>query len=96
MRIRSPRTVQQTAVIHFEYFFFSSDHEVIINADFTKFVFDHRNPFAMILERILLSKVVLPDPKKPVSTVTGIVFSAIHYLSFRLLTCLSRLKAQPL
>ena len=46
-QIASNRTTN-AAVVHFEDLFFSSDYEVIINANLTEFVFDYRNSFAVI------------------------------------------------
>ena len=36
------------AVIHFEYFFIRVDDEIMVNADFAKFIFDHRDAEAVV------------------------------------------------
>ena len=55
-----------------------------INIDFTKFINNYGNFFPEEFASILLSKVVLPDPKKPVSMVIGVFMVNFYKVITRL------------
>ena len=62
------------------------DHQLAINTDLAKLVDDHSQLPAMLLTEDAIDKVVLPEPRKPVTTVAGIRLSVVAIVRLLLST----------
>jgi len=58
-------------VVHFEDLFLGADDQRLVDTHFAELVLDDGDALAVVSLRIRLSRVVLPEPRNPVRTVTG-------------------------